>query len=84
MKVWINTPNVRAYFCGHTHNYSAIQIDGVWQINAGQAMGVRAAPSPGTYLIVSVQGEKVTVDTYRGEEAPGFGYTLFEEIQLTP
>lgn len=76
--------NVRAYFCGHTHNYSAIQIDGVWQINAGQAMGVRAAPSPGTYLIVSVQGETVTVDTYRGEEAPGFGYTLFEEIQLNP
>ena len=75
---------VRAYFCGHTHNYSAVQIDGVWQIEAGQAMGVRAAPSPGTYLIVNVDGDKVTIETYRGEAGPGFGYQLFEEVQLTP
>lgn len=75
---------VRAYFCGHTHNYSAVRIDGVWQIEAGQAMGVRAAPSPGTYLIVTIEGEKVTVETYRGEAGPGFGYLLFEELQLYP
>jgi len=25
--------NVLAYFCGHTHKYSANKIDGVWEIN---------------------------------------------------
>ncbi|MBG0771450.1 MAG: metallophosphoesterase [Anaerolineaceae bacterium] len=75
---------VIAYFCGHTHNYSAVQIDGVWQIEAGQAMGTRAAPSPGTFLIVTVQGDKVSVETYRGEEAPGFGYLLTETFQIAP
>jgi len=75
---------VVAYFCGHTHNYSAIRMDGVWQIEAGQAMGTRAAPSPGTFLIVTVQGEKVTVETYRGEAAPGFGYLLTESFQIAP
>lgn len=75
---------VLVYFCGHTHNYSAVQVGGVWHIESGQAMGVRAAPSPGTYLLVYVQGERVTVETYRGEAGPGFWYLLFEEIQLTP
>lgn len=75
---------VRAYFCGHTHNYSATLIDSVWQIEAGQAMGTRAAPSPGTYLIVRVEGEKVTVETYRGEAGPGFGYQFTEVVQLAP
>ncbi len=75
---------VAAYFCGHTHNYSAIQMNGVWQIEAGQAMGTRAAPSPGTFLIVNVQGETVTLDTYRGEEAPGFGYLMTDTFQIAP
>jgi hypothetical protein len=76
--------DVDAYFCGHTHNYSAVQIDGVWQIESGQAMGTRAAPSPGTFLIVSVQGETVTIETYRGEDAPGFGYLLTDTFQIAP
>ncbi|MBG0788263.1 MAG: metallophosphoesterase [Anaerolineaceae bacterium] len=75
---------VVAYFCGHTHNYSAIEMNGVWQIEAGQAMGTRAAPSPGTFLIVSVQGKTVTIETYRGEEAPGFGYLLTDTFQIAP
>ncbi len=75
---------VLAYIHGHTHTYSALLVEGIWQIDAGQAMGVRAAPSPGTFLKVSIQGEKVTLFTYRGEEGPGFGYRLFEEIQLQP
>jgi hypothetical protein len=80
----LKTYDVRAYFCGHTHNYNASRIDGVWQINAGQAMGVRAAPSPGTYLLVYVEGEEVTVEVYRGEAGPGFDFLLYEEVQLTP
>lgn len=73
-----------AYIHGHTHTYSATQIAGVWQLDAGHAMGVRAAPSPGTFLMITVQGERVILETYRGEEGPGFTYRLFEEIQLRP
>ena len=76
--------DVLAYVHGHTHTYSAKQVDGVWQLDAGQAMGVRAAPSPGTFLYMIIQGERVTLRTYRGEEGPGFTYRLFEEIQLRP
>ena len=75
---------VVAYFCGHTHGYRAINIGGVWQIDAGHSMGVRAAPSPGTFLIISIEGEKVHLDTYRGEEGPGFAYFLEQELPLKP
>lgn len=76
--------NVVAYIHGHTHGYSARQIEGVWQLDAGQAMGVRAAPSPGTFLIISVQGDRVDLKTYRGESGPGFSYQLWEEVNLVP
>jgi hypothetical protein len=76
--------NVVAYINGHTHGYSAEKIGGVWQLDAGQAMGVRAAPSPGTFLIINVEGDKVTLETYRGEEGPGFSFLLWEEVVLNP
>ena len=76
--------NVVAYLNGHTHGYSAVNIDGVWQLDAGQAMGVRAAPSPGTFMILDVRGDRVTLQTYRGEEGPGFSFLLFEEVVLKP
>jgi len=76
--------NVLAYICGHTHGYSAVNLDGIWQLDAGQAMGVRAAPSPGTFLILSVQGGRVVLKTYRGESGPGFSFQLREELILRP
>jgi len=75
---------VLAYIHGHTHTYSALRVEGIWQVDAGQAMGVRAAPSPGTFLKIVVKGESVRLITYRGEEGPGFSYRLFEEITLRP
>ena len=75
---------VLAYINGHTHGYSAVKIDGVWQLDAGQAMGVRAAPSPGTFLRVEVKGDRVELQTYRGEDGPGFSFKLFEELVLKP
>jgi hypothetical protein len=76
--------DVLAYIHGHSHTYSSVKIEGIWQLNAGQAMGVRAAPSPGTFLMVTIQGERVNLETYRGEEGPGFNYRFYEEIQLRP
>lgn len=82
--VLLKDHNVLAYVHGHTHGYSAVEIEGIWQIDAGQAMGVRAAPSPGTFLIFSVHGGSVSMKTYRGEEGPGFAFLLREEINLRP
>jgi len=76
--------HVTAYINGHTHGYSAKQFGDVWQLDAGQAMGTRAAPSPGTFLIISVQGGNVNLRTYRGEASPGFGYLLREEVDIKP
>ncbi|MDY6873338.1 MAG: metallophosphoesterase family protein [Chloroflexota bacterium] len=80
----LKAEGVAAYFSGHSHNYSAALIDGVWQIEAGQAMGTRAAPSPGTFLIVTVDGADVTLETYRGEDGPGFAYFLTDSFQIAP
>jgi 3',5'-cyclic AMP phosphodiesterase CpdA len=76
--------HVLAYIHGHTHTYHAEKIDGVWQLGAGQSMGVRAAPSRGTFLIISIQGSRVILKTYRGEDGPGFSYLLQEGLKLRP
>lgn len=76
--------NVLAYIHGHTHTYSAVQIDGVWQLDAGQAMGVRAAPSPGTFFVIKIKGNSAVLETYRGEDGPGFAYALWQKVQLRP
>jgi hypothetical protein len=40
--------NVKAYFCGHTHNTSYANINGVWQIDVGHARGIEDNWSPST------------------------------------
>ncbi len=76
--------HVAAYIHGHTHTYSAVEIDGVWEVDAGHAMGTRYMPSPGTFLIITVEGGRVTLKTYRGEAGPGFAYLLYEQVALKP
>lgn len=75
---------VVSYIHGHTHNYSAVEINDVWEIDAGHATGTRYMPSPGTFLIITVEGESINLKAYRGEEAPGFGYLLREGLTLSP
>jgi len=43
---------VIAHFCGHTHNYNIVRMDGVWQIDAGHRISVWKAGG-------------VTYETYR-------------------
>jgi hypothetical protein len=38
--------NVTAYICGHTHNTSFSNINGVWQIDAGHARGIEEDSAP--------------------------------------
>jgi len=42
-RFWLALKNnsVTAYFCGHTHYYSKVKINTVWQIDAGHARGYR-------------------------------------------
>ena len=42
----MNAYGVAAYFCGHTHNYSAVQVEGVWQLDSGHARGVADLGAP--------------------------------------
>ena len=56
---------VVAYICGHTHNYSAVLIDGVWQLDAGHARGVGDTGAPSTFVMIHVDDGKVMYDTYR-------------------
>ncbi len=49
---------VVAFICGHTHNHSAVNIDGVWQIDVGHARGKADTGAPSTFLIVQIAGDK--------------------------
>jgi hypothetical protein len=58
--------NVTAYICGHTHNYSSIEQNGIWQIDVGHARGIgdRGAMSTVVMIYVMESGE-VWSYTYR-------------------
>jgi len=66
--------NGRAYFCGHTHNYSAVNVDGVWQVDVGHARGAAEPGAPSTFVMVHVDGPTVTFDTYRDEHDGTYDY----------
>jgi hypothetical protein len=63
------------YVCGHTHNYSAVLVAGVWQIDTGHARGAGDPGAASTVVLLHVGGAAVTYDTYRAFEAGG-AYTL--------
>ena len=66
---------VTAYLCGHTHNFSAIEQDGIWQIDAGHARGLGDAEAPSTLAVIWVRGMAAGYDIYR-DDAQGGMYTL--------
>ncbi|MBI9047620.1 MAG: metallophosphoesterase, partial [Anaerolineaceae bacterium] len=45
---------IKAYITGHTHSYSAVNIDGVWQIDVGHAMGARTQATKSTFVILEI------------------------------
>ena len=47
---------VAAYLCGHTHNFSAVQIDGVWQLDTGHARGLADTGARSTFFMGYVMG----------------------------
>jgi hypothetical protein len=65
---------VVAYICGHTHNSSAVEIDGVWQLDAGHARGAGDTGAPSTLVMIHVNGSEVTFDVYRDEHDGVYDY----------
>ena len=57
--------HVTAYIHGHTHSLSVVQIDGVWQLDEGHAMGARAQAALSTFVVVRIEGGAVTYEAYR-------------------
>ncbi len=72
---------VAAYICGHTHNYSAVDIDGVWQLDAGHARGMGDTGARSTFILVHVDFGLVSFETYR-DDANGGPYTLTDTSVL--
>jgi PKD repeat protein len=70
----LQNEGVLAYFCGHTHNYSAVNVDGVWQVDAGHARGAGDTGAPSTFVVVHVDGGTVTFDAYRDEHDGTYDY----------
>jgi hypothetical protein len=70
----LKTEGVVAYLCGHTHNYSAVRIDGVWQLDAGHSRGAGDTGAASTFIVVHVDGDRVTFDTYRDDHDGVYDY----------
>ena len=78
VKAWISIPLTRdrfwnllaeesvvVYITGHTHSYSLIPIDGVWQLDVGHSMGARTQSTPSTFIMIHINGSQVSYETYR-------------------
>jgi len=87
----LKSAGVVAYFCGHTHNYSTVQIDGVWQVDSGHARGQGDTGAPSTFLILHVNGSIVKLNAYRDTHDGVYDYidiihalTLRSKIKAMP
>jgi predicted phosphodiesterase len=71
----LRAEQVTAYLCGHTHNFSAVNLAGVWQIDAGHARGLGDTGAASTFVQIQVQPGLVRYLVYRDDSAGG-AYTL--------
>jgi hypothetical protein len=81
----LRNEGVVAYFCGHTHNYSAVYIDGVWQVDVGHARGKGDTGAPSTFVAVHVEGDTVTYEARRDRHDGEYDYDdIVHTGTLTP
>jgi hypothetical protein len=78
----LESKGATAYICGHTHNYSAVKIDNVWQLDVGHARGIGDTGARSTFVIVCVDDASVTFEAHR-DDASGGDYTLMHVGVLT-
>lgn len=76
----LKSNGVKAYFCGHTHNFSSVEIDGVWQIDSGHARGAGDLGAPSTYLRIDV-GSSIVMNVFRDNHNGVYDYsdTVYQE-----
>jgi len=74
---------VAAYICGHTHNYSVVEVDGVWQVDVGHARGLGDTGARSTFVVIRVADGMVTYETYR-DDANGGPYVQVDGGRLWP
>lgn len=67
----MESEGVAAYICGHTHNYSVVNIGGVWQVDSGHARGLGDTGARSTFVLIQVNGPIVTYEAYRDDAAGG-------------
>ncbi len=73
---------VTAYVCGHTHNFSAILVDEVPQIDVGHGRGDADTGAPSTYLLFDLHDNLVKISVFRDLGVPDGTYELAREIRL--
>jgi hypothetical protein len=56
--------DVIAYLTGHSHNFSAVKIAGVWQVDVGHSRGDGDPGAPSTFCKVNVS-DVVSMNVYR-------------------
>jgi hypothetical protein len=71
----LKNKGITAYICGHTHNYSAVLIDGVWQLDTGHARGLGDTGARSTFILIHADGSTAMFETYR-DDSNGGRYTL--------
>ena len=74
--------DVVAYVCGHTHNFSVVNVAGVWQVDVGHARGLGDTGARSTFLLMHIDGDLVLFDAYR-DDANGGPYTLAHQGVLS-
>jgi predicted phosphodiesterase len=72
---------VRAYLCGHTHNTSAVKVQGLWQLDAGHARGAGDSGAPSTFMKIRVAGARAWLDIFRADKR-GTNYQLKRTVEL--
>ncbi|MFC1889149.1 DNRLRE domain-containing protein [Thermodesulfobacteriota bacterium] len=65
---------VVAYICGHTHDYSAVKIDGVWQLDVGHCRGAGDKGAPSMFAVISVDEDGVSFTAYRDNHDYPYDY----------
>jgi hypothetical protein len=77
--------NVVAYLCGHTHNTSITNLNGVWQIDVGHARGKGDPGAKSTFVRMQVDGLKARADFYRAPTNGGpYGLTRSVDLHHKP
>jgi len=74
---------VNAYICGHTHNTSVLNINGVWQLDAGHSRGKGDIGAKSTFLRVRVPAAGPPVVEVWRDDGNGGSYRLHSTWELT-